>query len=89
MARIGGRAVGVIETRSGQREHGESAMGSATRQRRHSSRASDQEASRLAAIRALIELAEDDEGVDVAAGALLVLGASRDEITAASLDGSH
>jgi hypothetical protein len=49
------------------------------------SRAADQEASRLAAIRAIVDLAADDEDHDVAAEALLVLGASRQEMTAALL----
>jgi hypothetical protein len=43
-----------------------------------------QSASRLAAIRAIVALAEDDEDHDVAAGALLVLGASPQEIAAAT-----
>jgi hypothetical protein len=48
----------------------------------------DQEASRLVAIRAIIDLADDDEVHDVVTEALLVLGASREEITAATLAGS-
>jgi hypothetical protein len=48
-------------------------------------RAADQEASRLAAIRAIVELADNDEDHDVAAEALLVLGASRQEMCAAML----
>ena len=39
---------------------------------------------RLAAIRAIVDLAEDDEDHDVAAEALLVLGASPQEIAAAT-----
>jgi hypothetical protein len=39
---------------------------------------------RLAAIRAVIDLAEDDDDQEVAAEALLVLGASHMEIEAAS-----
>jgi hypothetical protein len=46
------------------------------------------QASRFAAIRAIVALAPDDEGHDVAAEALLVIGASPDEITAALL-GTH
>jgi hypothetical protein len=45
----------------------------------------DQEATRLAAIRAIVDLAGDDEDHDVAAEALLVLGASTQEIAAATL----
>ncbi len=46
----------------------------------------DQEASRLVAIRAIVDLADDDEEIhDVVAEALLVLGASRAELTAAML----
>lgn len=41
-------------------------------------------APRLAAIRAIVALAEDDEDHEVAADALLVLGASPQEITAAT-----
>ncbi len=43
-----------------------------------------QSAPRLAAIRAIVDLAEDDEDHDVAAEALLVLGASPQEIAAAT-----
>jgi hypothetical protein len=43
-----------------------------------------QTARRLAAIRAIVALAEDDEDHDVAAEALLVLGASPQEIAAAT-----
>jgi hypothetical protein len=64
-------------------------MGNAIRQKNHSRKLADQEASRLVAIRALIELAEDDEDHEVAAEALLVLGASQHEIVAASLDGPN
>ena len=45
----------------------------------------DQEASRLAAIRVIVDLAYDDEVHDVVSEALLVLGASREELTAAML----
>jgi hypothetical protein len=48
----------------------------------------DQEASRLVAIRLIVDLADDDEVHDVVAQALLVLGASREEITAAMLGAS-
>ncbi|MGO8861261.1 MAG: hypothetical protein ACLQRH_10935 [Acidimicrobiales bacterium] len=50
-----------------------------------SRRRTTHQASRFAAIRAIVELAPDDEGHDVAAEALLVIGASPDEITAALL----
>ncbi len=42
-------------------------------------------ASRLAAIRAIVELADDHEGRDAAVALLLVLGASSHEIAAATL----
>jgi hypothetical protein len=48
----------------------------------------DQEASRLVAIRVIVDLADDEEVNDVVAGALLVLGASREEQTAAMLGAS-
>ena len=48
----------------------------------------DQEASRLVAIRTIVDLADDDEVHDVVAEALLVLGASQEELTAAMLGGS-
>ena len=49
----------------------------------------DQKASRLVAIRAIVNLAEaeDDETYDVVAEALIVLGASQEELTAAMLGG--
>ncbi len=43
-----------------------------------------QSAPRLAAIRAIVDLAGDDEDHDVAAEALLILGASPQEIAAAT-----
>jgi hypothetical protein len=46
------------------------------------------EASRLIAIRAIVEVAGNQEDHDVVAEALLVLGASEQEITAAMLDSS-
>jgi hypothetical protein len=55
------------------------------REKQSAHRAADQEASRLAAIRAIVELADNDEDHDVAAEALLVLGASRQEMCAAML----
>jgi hypothetical protein len=60
-------------------------MISATRYRARVRKPVDQEASRLAAIRAIVELAGDDEDQDIAAEALLVLGASQQEIAAATL----
>ena len=48
----------------------------------------DRQASRLVAIRAIVALADDDEVHDVVAEALLVLGASREELTAAMLGAS-
>jgi hypothetical protein len=48
-------------------------------------RPADQAAARLIAIRAIVESAGGGEGRDVAAASLLVLGASQDEITAATL----
>jgi hypothetical protein len=45
------------------------------------------EGPRLAAIRAIVDLAEDEEGHAVATEALLILGATRQEIAAATLDG--
>lgn len=49
----------------------------------------DQKASRLVAIRAIVNLAaaEDDEIYDVVAEALKVLGGSQEELTAAMLGG--
>ena len=55
------------------------------RRRRRLYVSADQEASRLVAIRVIIDLADDDEVHDVVAEALLVLGASREELTAAML----
>jgi hypothetical protein len=43
-------------------------------------------ASRLAAIRNIVELAESDEDRDVAVDELLILGVSRDELTVAMFD---
>jgi len=48
----------------------------------------DREASRLVAIRVIIDLADHHDVHDVVAEALLVLGASREELTAAMLGGS-
>ncbi len=49
----------------------------------------DRKASRLVAIRTIVDLvdAEGDEIHDVVAEALMVLGASQEELTAAMLDG--
>jgi hypothetical protein len=55
------------------------------RLRRRLYASADQEASRLAAIRTIVDLADDDEVHNVVAEALLVLGASREELTAAML----
>jgi hypothetical protein len=51
----------------------------------------DQQASRLVAIRAIVDLAEaeGDETHDVVTEALLVLGASQEELAAAMLGGRH
>jgi hypothetical protein len=57
----------------------------ATRIRGRSRKPAGQEATRLAAIRAIVDLAGDDEDHDVAADALLILGASHQEISAATL----
>jgi hypothetical protein len=57
------------------------------RHRRRVRPAVGHEALRLAAIRAIVDLAGDDEDHDVAADALLVLGASHHEIIAARLGG--
>ena len=46
-----------------------------------------QTATRLVAIRAIIDLADDEEARDIAADELLVLGVKRQEIVAAMLDG--
>jgi len=54
------------------------------RQRRHYRTLAEQATMRLAAIRAVIDLAGDDDDQEVAAEALLVLGASHTEIEAAS-----
>lgn len=56
--------------------------------RGRSRRYADQEASRLAAIRTIVEVAGDDEDHAVVAEALLVLGASEQEIAVAMLDTS-
>jgi hypothetical protein len=45
----------------------------------------DQEASRLVAIRTIVDLAGDEEDHDIAAEALLILGASEQEINTATL----
>jgi hypothetical protein len=54
---------------------------------RFSDRASgEQVTSRLAAIRAIVELAENEEDRDVAVDELLILGVSRQEVTVAMFD---
>ena len=64
-------------------------MGIITKGRSSPNKAAVQQASRLAAIRAIVELAnDDDEDYDVAAAALVVLGASPHEICAATLSSS-
>jgi hypothetical protein len=60
-------------------------MTTATRQKGRFRKPVVQEATRLAAIRAIVDLAGDAEDHDVAAEALLVLGASEQEIEAATL----
>ncbi len=47
----------------------------------------EQLTSRLVAIRAIIDLADDDDAREVAADELQVLGVKRQEIVAAMLDG--
>lgn len=64
-------------------------MITATRNRSRVRKPVGQEATRLAAIRAIVDLAGDDEDQDVAAEALLVLGASHQEICAATLGPSR
>ena len=54
-----------------------------------SRRYADQEASRLAAIRTIVDVAGDDEDHAVVAEALLVLGASQQEIAVAMLGSSR
>lgn len=61
----------------------------ATRIRGRSRKPAGQEATRLAAIRAIVDLAGDDEDQEVAADALLILGASHQEISAATLGPSR
>jgi hypothetical protein len=64
-------------------------MGIITKGRSSPNKAAAQQASRLAAIRAIVDLADDDdENYDVAAAALVVLGASPNEICAATLSSS-
>jgi hypothetical protein len=61
-------------------------MGKNTTHRGISRRMVRSEASRLIAIRAIVDVAGNEEDHDVVAEALLVLGASEQEITAAMLD---
>jgi hypothetical protein len=61
-------------------------MGVATALRSKEPTLGAQVSSRLVAIRAIIDLAEDEEARDVAADELLVLGIKRQEIVAAMLD---
>ena len=63
-------------------------MGKRTSQRGLRRRLLQSEASRLTAIRAIVDVAGNEEDHDVVAEALLVLGASAQEITAAMLDSS-
>jgi hypothetical protein len=60
-------------------------LGIATRKKSPSSRQTELQASRLAAIRAIVDLADDQENYDAAAAALVILGASPLEIDAATL----
>ncbi len=62
-------------------------MGLLARLRRLSQPLPDNEAARLAAIRSIVELVDAGEDCDVVAEALLVLGASPDEILVAMLGG--
>jgi hypothetical protein len=62
-------------------------MGVATALRLKDRAPVDQTASRLTAIRAIIDLAEDDEDRAIATDELLVLGVSRQELTVAMFDG--
>jgi hypothetical protein len=61
-------------------------MGVATALRLKDRTPADLMASRLTAIRAIIDLAGDDEDRDVATDELLVLGVSRQELTVALFD---
>ena len=61
-------------------------MGVATALRLKDRAPVDQMASRLTAIRAIIDLAEDDEDRDIATDELLVLGVTRQELTVALFD---
>ncbi len=64
-------------------------MGLITKRRSPPNKAGGQQASRLAAIRAIVDLADDnDENYDVVAAALVILGASPHEICAATLSSS-
>ena len=57
--------------------------------RRHHRRKTDREASRLLAIKSVIDAARDDEDREVLTEALLILGASEPEIAAASFGSTH
>jgi hypothetical protein len=61
-------------------------MGVATALRLKDRAPADQMTSRLTAIRAIIDLAEDDEDRAIATDELLVLGVSRQELTVAMFD---
>jgi hypothetical protein len=61
-------------------------MGIATGLRFSDRVSGDQVTSRLAAIRAIVELAENEEDRDVAVDELLILGVSRQEVTVAMFD---
>ena len=61
-------------------------MGVATALRLKDRAPADHMASRLTAIRAIIDLAEDDEDRAIATDELLVLGVSRQELTVAMFD---
>jgi hypothetical protein len=61
-------------------------MGIATGLRMSGRVPAGQVTSRLAAIRAIVELAENEEDRDVAVDELLILGVSRQEVTVAMFD---
>ncbi len=61
-------------------------MGIATGLRFNDRMSGHQVTSRLAAIRAIVDLAENEEDRDVAVDELLILGVSRQELTVAMFD---
>jgi hypothetical protein len=64
-------------------------VGAPTERRVRFRRKTDQEAARLIAIRSIIEAARDEEDHDVLIESLVVLGASEQEIVAATLGTVH